>query len=280
MPPRASWSGHIRFSLVSFPVNLFNAISSSGKISFNQLHRKTNRRLKQQMIEPELGPVDKTDIVKGYEYEKDHYVIIDDADLEKVRLETTHVIEILQFADAKELDPLFLDNPYFVAPDGAIADEAFRIFRDALEKRKKIAVGRVVISGREHIVAIRPQDKGFVLTTLRYASEVKSSTAYFEDIKSGKVNAEHLKLAEQLIDSMSEKFDPEQYKDRYQDAMMEIIKAKIEGHEPVVAEEAEVGKVINLMEALKKSLAATPKKPPAKAIKKEPAKKTAKKKRA
>jgi DNA end-binding protein Ku len=254
--------------LVSLPVRLYNAVSSSNKISFNQLHAKTHRRLKQQMVEPELGPVDRTDIVKGYEYEKEKYVIIDDADLEKVRLETTRIIELVQFIDAEELDPLYLDNPFYVAPDGPVAEEAFRIIREAMKKKDCIGIGRVVMAGREHIVAMRVQDRGFVLTTLRYAAEVRSSAGYFEDIKNGEVNKAQLQLAEQLIEGMSSAFDPSQFNDRYQDAMMEVIKAKIEGAEPVVAEEVEVGKVINLMDALKQSIAAAPKKPPAKSLKK------------
>jgi DNA end-binding protein Ku len=233
------------------------------------LHVKTHRRLKQQMVEPELGPVDRTDIVKGYEYEKEKYVIIDDADLEKVRLETTRVIELLQFIEAEELDPLYLDNPYYLAPDGPVAEDAFRIIREAMHSKNRVGIGRVVMSGREHIVALRVQDRGFVLTTLRYASEVRASAGFFEEIRNGEVNKAQLQLAEQLIDGMTSAFDASQFNDRYQDALMEIIKAKIEGSEPVVAQEVEVGKVINLMEALKQSIAAAPKKPPAKSLKKE-----------
>jgi len=279
MPPRATWNGHLKCSLVSLPIRVYNATSSSTRISFNQLHRKTHRRLKQQMVEPELGPVDRTDIVKGYEYDKDKYVLIADSDLEKVKLETTKVLDILQFIDAQELDPLYLDSPYYVAPDGPVAEEAFRIIREAMREKNRIGIGRVVMSGREHIAALRVLDQGFVMTTLRYASEVRSHTAYFEDIRNGDVNKAQRALAEQLIDGMTTPFDPAQFTDRYQDALMEVIKAKIEGTEPVVTQEVEVGKVINLMEALKQSLAASPKKPPAKSIKTEE-KKAAKKKRA
>ena len=277
MPPRASWTGHLRCSLVSLPVRLYNATSSSSRISFNQLHCKTHRRLKQQLVEPELGPVDRTDIVKGYEYEKERYVMIDDADLEKVRLETTRIIELLQFIGAEELDPLYLDNPYYVAPDGPVAEDAFRVIREAMRSKNRVGIGRVVMAGREHIVSMRVQDRGFVLTTLRYASEVRSASGYFEDIRNGDVNKAQLDLAEQLIDGMTAPFDASQFNDRYQDALMEIIKAKIDGAEPIVAEEVEVGQVINLMDALKQSIAAAPKKPPAKSLKKEE-KKTGKRK--
>lgn len=278
MPPRASWTGHIKCSLVSFPVRIYNAITASSRISFNQLSRKTNNRLRQQMVDPEEGePVDRADIVKGYEYEKDHYVIIDDSDLEKIRLETARVIDLQQFVHAEELDPLYLENPYYVAPDGPVAEEAFRVFREAMKAKKQVGIGRLVLSGREQIVAMGVKDKGFVLTTLRYAAEVRSSTAYFEDIRNGEVSKPNLKLAEQLIASLTRPFDPAKFTDRYQDALMEVIKAKIEGTEPVVAQEVEMGTVINLMEALKQSVAAAPKKPPAKSIKKTPKKATKKK---
>jgi DNA end-binding protein Ku len=265
--------------LVSLPVRLYNAVSSSSRVSFNQLHSKTHRRLKQQLIEPELGPVDRTDIVKGYEYEKEKYVIVDEADFEKVRLETTRFVDIMQFIDADELDPMYLDNPYYVAPDGPVAEDAFRVIREAMKAKNRVGIGRVVMNGREHIVAIRPQDKGFVMTTLRYASEVRGSETYFEEIREAEVNKAQLQLAEQLIEGMTDKFDPSQFNDRYQDALLEIIKAKIEGAEPIVAPEIETGTVINLMDALKQSLAAAPKKPPAKSIAKKEEKKTATKKR-
>jgi len=280
MPPRATWTGQLKCSLVSFPIRLYNATTSSSRISFNQLHRQTHRRLKQQMVEPELGAVDRTDIVKGYEYEKEKYVIIDEADLEKVRIETSKVLDINQFIDAEELDPIYLESPYYVAPDGPVAEEAFRVVREAMKESNRVAIGRIVMAGREHVVSLGVKDKGFVMTTLRYANEVRGSVAYFEDVRNGDVNKDQLKLANTLIEGMTAKFEPEKFADRYQDALMELIKAKIEGTEPVVAQEVEVGRVINLMEALKQSIAAAPKKPPAKSISKKPAAAKAKKKTA
>jgi DNA end-binding protein Ku len=162
-----------------------------------------------------------------------------------------------------------LESPYYVAPDGPVAEEAFRVIREAMQAKNRVAIGRVVMAGREQIVALQVRDKGFVLTTLRYAAEVRSAAPYFEDIKNGQVDKAQRQLAEQLIDGLAAPFDPQLFNDRYQDALMEVIKAKIEGTEPVVAPEAEVGKVINLMEALKQSVAAAPKKPPAKTIQKE-----------
>lgn len=257
MPPRASWKGNLRLSLVTLPVRLYNAISSTARISLNQLHRETHRRLRQQMIEPELGPVDREDIVKGYEYEKGKYVVVDDSDLEQIRLETTKTIELTRFVDADEVDPLYFDSPYFVAPDGPVGQEAFRVLREAMRRENKIGIGRVVMSNREQIIAIAPHDRGMKLTTLHYASEVRSADNYFDDIEDGDVNEQHLKLAEQLIESSSGPFEPGEFNDRYQDALLEVIKAKLEGAEPVIPQEAETGRIINLMDALKQSVAAS-----------------------
>ncbi|MCG8404802.1 MAG: Ku protein [Phycisphaerales bacterium] len=281
MPPRASWTGQLKCSLVAVPVRLYNAVSSSHRITLNQLHKKTHRRLRQQMMDPEEGVTERTDIVKGYEYEKGKYVIINDEDLDRIKLETNKVIDIVQFIDADELDSMYLNNPYFVAPDGPVAEEAFRVIREAMKATNKVGVGRVVMTNREHIVTLRHEDKGLVLTTLRYASEVRGSAPYFEGIQNGDIDRAQLQLAKQLIDSMATPFDPSQFNDRYQDALMDVIKAKIDGSEPVIAQEEEVGKVINLMEALKKSVANAPKKkPPAKSIKKAAKAKTKKAKRA
>lgn len=281
MPPRASWTGQLKCSLVAVPVRLYNAVSSSHRITLNQLHKKTHRRLRQQMVDPEEGATERTDIVKGYEYEKGKYVIIDEADMERIKLETNKVIDIVQFIDADELDSMYLNNPYFVAPDGPVAEEAFRVIREAMKATNKVGVGRVVMTNREHIVTLRHEGKGLMLTTLRYASEVRSAEPYFEGIKNGDIDKAQLQLAKQLIDSMATPFDPSQFNDRYQDALMDVIKAKIDGSEPVIAQEEEVGKVINLMEALKKSVANAPKKkPPAKSIKKTAKTKTKKAKRA
>jgi len=268
MPPRASWTGHLRLSLVSFPIRLYNATTTSSRVSFNQLHKDCNQRLKQQMICPQHGPVERSDIVKGYEYEKDRYVLMDEADLTRVKIETNKVIEVTQFIDAGELDAVYLDSPYYMAPDGPVAEEAFRVIREALRKSRKIGIARIVLASREYVCALRVQEKGFVLTTLRYPGEVRQAEPYFEDIKNGDLGKEQLALAEQLIDGLAAPFDASKFNDRYQDALLEIIKAKIAGTEPVVVQEAEVGKVINLMEALKASVSqAVGKKPPAKSVK-------------
>jgi DNA end-binding protein Ku len=269
MAPRASWTGYLRLSLVTIPVRLYNAISSTSKVSLNQLHKDCNQRLRQQMVCPEHGRVDKENIARGYEFEKDRYVVVEEADLDRIKLETTKTIDIMQFVDAKELDPLYFDTPYYVAPDGPVAEEGFRILREAMRQANKVAIGQVVISNKEHIVAIKPQDKGLVLNTLHYAEEVRNSASYFEEIKTADVEKAQLALAEQLVNSLAGSFDPTNFKDRYQESLLEVIKSKITGSEPAVAQKADMGKVINLMDALKQSLAQTmsQKKPPAESVK-------------
>ena len=269
MAPRASWTGFLRLSLVTIPVRLYNVISSTSKVSLNQLHKNCHLRLRQQMVCPEHGKVEKEDIVKGYEFEKDRYIVIDDADLEKIKLETTKTVELIQFVDSNELDSIYLNTPYYVAPDGPVAEEGFRILREAMHQANKVAIGRVVISSKEQVVALNVQDKGLVLNTLHYAEEIRSSASYFEDIKNGNIDKNQLALAQQLVNSFTVPFDAAKFSDRYQNSLLEIIKAKIEGSEPIVAQRAEVGKVINLMDALKQSLAqsAAKKKPPAESLK-------------
>ncbi len=281
MVPRPMWKGQIRLSLVSFPVRMHNAVSTSTRVSFNQLHKDCGRRLKQQMVCPEHGAVDRTDIAKGYEYEKGKFVVMEDGDLEKVRIETNKTIELVQFVDAAELDPIYLNSSYYIAPDGPMGQDAFAVVHEAMRRNNKIAIGRMVIANRENIVALRCEDKGFVLTTLRYADEVRAAEPHFEDIKDIEPAEDHLKLAEQLIENATKEFDPTAFKDRYQDAMLEVIKAKIEGAEPVVPQEEEAGAVINLMDALKASVAgAATRKPPAESKKSATARRTKAKKRA
>ena len=255
MAPRASWTGFLRLSLVTIPVRLYNVISSTSKVSLNQLHKNCHLRLRQQMVCPEHGKVEKEDIVKGYEFEKDRYIVIDDADLEKIKLETTKTVELIQFVDSNELDPIYFNTPYYVAPDGPVAEEGFRIVREAMRQANKVAIGRVVISSKEQVVALKVQDRGLVLNTLHYAEEIRNSASYFEDIKNGNVDKNQLALAEQLVSSYTVPFDPTKFTDRYQNSLLEIIKAKVEGSEVVMTQRAEVGKVINLMDALKQSLA-------------------------
>ena len=268
----------MKLSLVSIPVRLYNVINSSSRISLNQLHKGCGQRVRQQLVCALHGKIEREDIAKGYEYEKDKYVVLDEDDLEKVKLETNKVIELVQFVDADEINPLYLDAPYYMAPDGGIADEAFRIIRDAMRKTNKVAIGRVVMVNREQIVALRVHEKGFTLTTLHYANEVRSAEPYFEEIVDKEINKDQLALATQLIETNAATFDGAQFKDRYQDSLMEVVKAKIQGTAPVVVQQAEAGKVIDLMAALQQSVAQAKtqkaaKKPPAASVKAAPQKK-------
>jgi DNA end-binding protein Ku len=255
MALRASWSGYLKLSLVTIPVRLYNAISSTSRVSLNQLHKNCNHRVRQQLVCPEHGKLEREDIVKGYEYEEDKYVVIDDADLEKIKLETSKTIDLTQFVTVDEVDPMFFDKSYYVAPDGPMAEDAFRVVREAMRRANKTAIGRVVILGREHIIALRPKEKGFALSTLHYASEIRQAAPYFEGIRNGDVDKDQLALATQLVENNTGPFNPAQFTDRYEEALLQVIKAKVAGSEPVVVQQPEAGKIIDLMSALKQSLA-------------------------
>jgi len=244
------------------------------------LHKDCLQRVRQQQICETHGVLSRDDIVKGYEYEKDKYVVVDDDTLKSIRLETTKIIDVDQYIDAEDVDPVYYSANYYVAPDGPVAIDAFRVFRESLRHTGKVAVGHVVLSGREHTVQIAPRDKGLMLTTLRYAKEVKKPTAYFEDIPDVEVPAEQLELFNQLIENRVAPLDMDSLVDRYEEALVEVIKAKIDGREPEVVQEQETAKAIDFMEALRASVQAEkiPKKPPAASAK--PQKKAAKKKQA
>jgi DNA end-binding protein Ku len=261
MAPRASWKGYLKLSLVSCPVRLYNATSSSERIAFNLLHKDTHNRVQMKPVDPELGQVERSDLVKGYQYEKNQYVILEDEDFEKVRIETTETINIEAFVDDDSVDGIYLDAPYYLAPDGAVAEETFVVIREAMKKSKKVAIARLVLSSRERVVAIGVRDTGMLVQTLRQPQEVRGQQAYFEDIPANGADKDMLELALKLIEQKSGKFDPSQYKDRYEEALLQVIKAKIAGEEPVMAAAPARGNVINLMDALKKSLEGE--KPPA-----------------
>src|SRR5262249_10047844 len=211
MAPRASWTGFLRVSLVTIPIRLYNVISSTSKASLNLLPKDCNLRLRQQMVCPEHGPVAKDEIVKGYQLEKDKYVVMTPDDLEKVKLETTKTIELTQFVDAEELDPVYLNTSYYMTPDRPVAEEGFRIVREAMRKVNKVGLGQVVIFNKEHLAALQVHDAGFRLSTLHYAQEVRKAQTYFAEIKNGSVDKNQLALAEQLINSLSARFAPEKF---------------------------------------------------------------------
>ncbi len=264
MAPRATWKGYMKLSLVSCPVRLYNATSAGHRIAFNWLHKDTHNRIQMKPFDPELGQVERADLVKGYEFEKDQYIVVNDEDLETIQIESTKTIDFDRFVDVDEIDPIYYDQPYYVAPDGPVAEETFRVVHAAMRDKGKAAIARVVLSGRERIVALDPRGKGFVMTTLRSAEEVRGHELFFDDITDDDIDAEMLSLAEMIIDKHTGKFDPGVFEDRYQKALAEVVKAKIKGSQPVIAKAPERGVVINLMTALKRTLEeGERKKPPA-----------------
>jgi len=261
MAPRASWKGYLKLSLVSCPVRLYPAVSASERIAFNQLHKQTHNRINMKPVDPELGLVERSDLVRGYEYEDKQYVIIDDADLDAVRIESSHTLNIEAFVDEDEVDVIYQDAPYYLAPDGAMAEETFVVLREAMRKSGKLAIARLVLSSRERVVTIGARDNGMFVCTLRNPSEVRSTAEYFKDIPDTKPDPEMLELANKLIEQKVTKFDPKNYEDRYEAALMQMIREKLKGHKPIHAAAPERGNVINLMDALKASLGQA--KPPA-----------------
>ena len=254
MAPRASWKGHIRLSLVSCAVKLFPATSTADRISFNQLHKDTHNRINMKPVDPELGLVERSDLVRGYEYEDKQYIIIEDEDLDAVRIESNHTLNIEAFVDESEVDVIYQDAPYYLAPDGAMAEETFVVLREAMRKAGKVAIARLVLSSRERVVTIGARENGMFVTTLRNPNEVRGTAEYFDNIPKGKPEAEMLDLAEKLIEQKVTHFDPRAYEDRYEVALLGMIKEKLKGHKPIIAAAPERGNVINLMDALKASL--------------------------
>jgi len=275
--PRASWKGYIKLSLVSCPVKMFPATSASERITFNQLHKDTHNRINMKPVDPELGLVERSDLVKGYEYEDKQYVIIEDSDLEAVRIESSHTMNIEAFVDEDEVDVIYQDSPYYLAPDGAMAEETFIVLREAMRRSGKLAIARLVMSSRERVITIGARETGMFVTTLRNPNEVRGTAEYFGNIPVGKPDEEMLELAGKLIEQKVKAFDPKDYEDRYEAALMAMIREKLKGHKPIIAQAPERGNVVNLMDALKASLSQSKPAAPSKA-KAEPAPKPAAKK--
>lgn len=257
MPQHAYWKGHIRLSLVTFPVRLYPAVTQSEKISLHKYDKNTGQRIRYQNVNEEGTLVDADDIVKGYEYEKGAFIPIENEEIENLRLESKHTIELVQFVDLSSIDPIYYDNPYYIAPENELAQEAYITVRDALKKSGKVAIGQVIIANRERIVALKACGKGLILETLRYNYEVRKAEEYFEDIKAESApDHDQLDLALELIKRKSGAFDPQKFKDLYQEGLKEIIQAKMEKRAPHIQEEkVSTGKVINILDALKRSLA-------------------------
>ena len=278
MATRPTWQGYLRLSLVSCPVALYTATSRSGEVHFNMLHKKTHHRIKMIPTDPETGPVDRSDIVKGYEVEKGHYVVVTDEEIKNVRLETTRTLDIERFVDAEDIDRLYWNDPYFLTPDGDMAVEAFAVIRQAMEKAGKIALGRLVMHQRERLMALEPREKGILAYSLRSNREVKDAHEVFSRIPAAKPPPEMVEIAAKIIDQQSGPFDPSKFNDRYEDALRALIKEKEKGHGVKKVEEPKDAEVIDLMEALKRSLGGAGERRKAPARKAAPAKKPAAKK--
>ena len=259
MAARANWKGYLKLSLVSCAVALYPATSTSSRVRFNTLNRATGNRVKQQYIDPATGEtVDAEDRVKGYEVGKNTYVFIEDEELDAIKIESTHTIDIESFVPVEQVDKRYLEAPYYIAPDDKVAQEAFAVIRDAMKEKGKAGIARVVISRRERMVLLEPLGKGIMATMLRYPYEVRGEQPYFEDIPELNIPKEMRDLAGHIIETKSADFEPAKFEDRYENAMIELVKSKETGR-PVAAPEApRPSNVVNLMDALRKSIAAEP----------------------
>jgi DNA end-binding protein Ku len=260
MAARAYWKGQIRLALVSIPVEIFSATKSGATIAFNQIHEPTGKRIKYEKVVPGVGPVDGDEIVKGFQYEKGSYVLLEDEEIESVKLESKKTLELTQFVDHDEIDVLYYEKPYYVVPADDLAEEAFIVLREALRRTKKVALGQLALRGREYIVSLKPCGRGIVLETLRYADEVNKAQGYFREIADAKPDEELLDLAETLIQKKTAPFKPEEFHDRYIDALHDLIerKRKAKGGKIQTEEEdappSRGSNVVDLMAALKKSI--------------------------
>jgi len=265
MAPRANWKGFLRLSLVTCPVALYPATSDTEKVSFNQINRKTGHRIKYTKVDAETGDeVANEDIVKGYKVDTDTYVEVTKEELDDVALESTHTIEIDEFVPKDEIDNRYLIRPYYLIPDGKVGHDAFAVIRETVRSMNKVAIGRVVLTNREHIIALEPLGKGLMGTLLRYPYEVRSETEYFADIQDVKITKDMLDLARHIVEQKSASFDPEEFEDHYEAALIDLINKKRAGIRITAKAPAKTGdNVINLMDALKRSLASEKQSAPA-----------------
>lgn len=274
MAARPTWQGHLKLSLVTCPVALYTATSSASHVSFHLINPDTNNRIRMVATDPDTGPVERSDLVKGYEVSKDEYVLFNDADFDKVKLESTRTIDINQFVDEGDIDRLYWDDPFYVVPETGVGAEAFAVIRDAMKAAGKIAIGCLVLRGRERQIALEVRGKGLVAWSLRPHDEVRDAGDFFDDIPVVKADKDMVEIATRIIGQKEADFDPSKFIDRYDDALKEMIKAKQKGGKGLVeAPEPDDTNVVDLMEALRASLKGT-------AGGKAPAKKTAAKKKA
>jgi DNA end-binding protein Ku len=257
---RSLWTGHLRLALVSIPVQLVAAIKSGARIAFHQIDEKSHKRIRYEKVAPGVGKVQPEDIVKGYEISKGNYVLVSDGDLDRIKVEGKRTIDLVQFVDQAEIDPIYFDKPYFVLADGKLAEEAYTVLRDALRATGKMGLGQFVMRGREYVAALKPYDHGLLLETLRFADEVRAAAPLFADIGDTEPDEELLDLAKDLIKRKTAKFNPEIFRDRYTQALRDLIEAKARHQVPVDESEepaeTERGNVIDLVEALRRSVEA------------------------
>lgn len=255
---RPLWTGQLRLALVSVPVQIYSATKSGARLSFHQVHKPSGKRIRYEKVVPGIGPVDTDDIFKGYEISKGRYVMLSEDDFDDVKIEARKTFDLVQFVDYCEIDPIYFEKPYYVVPDGDLAEDAYRVLRDALRSTKKMGVGQFVMRGREYIAALKPCGDGMLIETLRFADEVREAAPLFADIGNAKSDTELLDLAKELIERKSADFDPEAFKDKYTDALRSLIEARSKKTKPIEVEDEELpsegAQVIDLVEALKRSV--------------------------
>ncbi|MGG5821369.1 Ku protein [Falsiroseomonas sp. HW251] len=260
MAARPTWEGHLRLSLVTCPVRLFKAVGEGDQVHFNLLHRETLNRVRQAWKDPEDGFVDRKDLVRGYQVERDRYVVVEDDDLKKLKLESTRVIDIERFVDGREIDRLYWDEPYYLVPDGKPAQDAYAVIREAMRDEHQVALGRLVMSSRERIVAVETRGKGMLLSTLHSQDEVRSDEDAFATIAEVKIDKRMVEIAKQIIAQAKGPFDPAEFNDRYKEAVRALVESLSGGeaavHRPSAAPSE--SNVVDLMEALRRSLKAPP----------------------
>ncbi len=279
MAARPYWKGQIRLALVSIPVEVYSATKSGATIAFNQIHEPTGKRIKYEKVVPGVGPVDVDEIVKGFQYAKDQYVLLDDEEIEGVKLESKKTLELTQFVEAQDIDEIYFEKPYYVVPADELAEEAFVVLREALRRTGKVGLGQLAMRGREYVVSIKACGRGLVMETLRYADEVNKAASYFRDIADAAPDADLLDLATTLIDKKTGKFDASDFHDRYVEALKELIERKKKGKTLNLDDEKDVkastgSNVVDLMAALKKSIGDGGAKTKSGSAKKTPAKKS------
>lgn len=267
MATRAYWKGHLRLSLVSIGIELYPATASASRLSLHQIHKPSGQRVRYQKIAPGVGPVDIDEIVKGFEIRKDEYVLLEPEELDDIKLESKRTIDLVQFVDQCEIDPRYFYKPYYVVPEDLdVSEEGFAVIRDALRDTDKVGLGQLAVRGRDYVVAIRPSGRGLLLETLRFEDEIRKSDEIFGQIPDVKVDKDMLSLAEELIERKSAPFNPDAFKSQYASALRDLIKEKTEAGAIAPTEEDERAEsrsnVIDLMEALKKSVAKDKKKAP------------------